>query len=211
MLIEEYGDVVCPWCYIGKGRLEEALAQRPQLQVERQWRPFQLRPEMPAEGVEWKSFAHDKFGGPTNMQRAFAEVTNVGRTLGLTFDFDRVASAANTVDAHRLILWAGDQGRQSQMASALFKAYFTDGRNLNRLDDLVAVTESVGFEAQPIKTFLAGSEKRAEVIASQQTAERLGIQSVPTFIIDGRYSLVGAQSVELFLRVLDRAALKKVS
>lgn len=97
------------------------------------------------------------------------------------------------------------------MASALFKAYFTDGRNLNLLDDLVAVAESVDFEAQAIKTFLAGSEKRAEVLASQQTAERLGIQSVPTFIIDGRYSLVGAQSVELFLRVLDRAALKKVS
>ena len=203
MLIEVYGDVVCPWCYIGESNLAQALALRPELNVERVWRPFQLQPQMPKEGLPWADFARQKFGGAANAQVAFEQVKLAGHQSGLVLDFDRVVSAPNTVDAHRLILWAGDQGRQWEMVSTLFKAYFSEGRNLNQLDDLLTVTGEVGLEADAVRNFLADSEKTAEVIASQETADESGIHSVPFYVIDGRYTVVGAQPVEVFSRALD--------
>jgi len=203
VLIEIYADVVCPWCYIGENRLEKALAQRPELAIERRWQPFQLRPEMPKAGVAWPEFARDKFGGWENAQAAFAMVTQTGAAEGLSFDFERVASAPNTVDAHRLILWAEEQGKQSQMANALFSAYFAQGRDLNNSADLVEVAVSVGLEAGEVQAFLDSPAKTAEVATSQQTASRQRIQSVPTYIIEGRYKLVGAAAVSDFLRAFD--------
>lgn len=144
MRIEVYADVACPWCYVGEKRLEKALRNRPDLDVERLWRPFQLRPEMPAGGVPWQEFASEKFGGAENMARAFAHVAAAGEPDGLRFDFDRVASAPNTVDAHRLILHAAEGGARWKMADALFRGYFADGRDLNDTEDLAALAGEAG-------------------------------------------------------------------
>ncbi len=205
MVIDVYADVVCPWCYIGGRRLEKALALRPDLQVERRWRPFQLSPDMPKAGMAWAEFAQRKFGGWNQAQAIFARVTAMGAADGITLAFDRVASAPNTVDAHRLILFAAERGRQWEAVDALFAAYFTEGRNLNDLDQLVAVAVHAGLEAEEARAYLQGSAGTAEVIASQEAAHRLGVRGVPHYVIDDRYALTGAQPVEAFLYALDTA------
>jgi predicted DsbA family dithiol-disulfide isomerase len=203
MLIELYADIACPWCYIGERRLAEALRQRPDITVERRWRPFQLQPDLPAQGLPWKEFVQTKFGGAVQAQRIFARVAEAGAPDGIDFRFDRVATAPNTLDAHRLVLFAAERGQEWPMADALYAAHFTDGRDLNDLDQLVALAESVGLDGEEARAYLASDAGTAEVEASQEQAERLGITGVPFYVIDGRYGLSGAQPVEVFVRALD--------
>lgn len=206
MIIDVYADVVCPWCYIGKRRLEQALAQRPALVVERHWRPFQLNPDLPPNGQDWGEFMRLKFGGEQRAQAAFAQVAAAGASDGLRFAFDRVASAANTVDAHRLILFAAQQGRSWEMADALFAAYFTEGRNLNDAEQLVTIAGDVGLDAAAVRALLHDSDGIDEVLDSQREAGRLGIRGVPFYVFDGRYGISGAQPVEVFVQALDQIA-----
>lgn len=201
--IDVYADIVCPWCYIGEKRLEKALAQRPGLPVERRWRPFQLRPEMPENGLPWREFARSKFGGEASAHAAFAQVTAVGEQEGLRFDFGRVASAPNTVDGHRLILYAARHNRQWETANALFEAYFAAGRNLNDVEDLVGIATGAGLEAEETRSYLSGPEDTAEVWAAQEEAARLNVSSVPCYVFDGRYALSGARPAEAFLQAFD--------
>lgn len=204
MVIDIYADVVCPWCYIGERRLERALAQRPGLQVERRWQPFQLQPDMPAEGLAWADFARQKFGGVERARAAFDHVTAIGASDGIRFVFNRVAGAPNTRDAHRLILRASERGRQWELVAALFAAHFAEGRNLSDHDELIAIAAGAGLPADDARATLAGAAYIAEVDASQAQAQRYGIQSVPCFVIDNRYAISGAQPVEVLLDALDR-------
>ena len=205
MIIDVYADIVCPWCYIGERRLERALASRPDLQVERRWRPFQLQPHMPKPGLPWADFVRRKFGGLANADAAFRQVTALGAAEGITFAFDRVANAPNTMDVHRLLLFAGRYSRQWELAEALWAAYFTYGWDISSHDELMAITAEAGLPGEEVRTYLAGNEGVAEVEASQVEAYRLGIGGVPHFVIDGRYALGGAQPVTVFLRALEMA------
>lgn len=205
MILDVYADVVCPWCYIGERRLEKALARRPGLEVERRWRPFQLQPGMPASGLPWEEFARRKFGSEEDARAVFARVAAVGAADGLCFDFGSVASAPNTVDAHRLILFAAERGRQWETANALFEAYFAGGKDLNEREDLVEVSSTAGLDAGEAGEFLAGEEGIEEVNASQREAYESGVQGVPYYVFDGRYYLPGARPVEVFARALDLA------
>lgn len=206
MKIDVYADVVCPWCYIGESRLEKALAERPDLAVERHWRPFQLRPDMPAGGLSRAEVLGRKFGGPERLRVMDERLAEVGAADGIRFAWERVTNSPNTVDAHRLILFAAERGREWPLAHALFAAYFTDGRDLNDRDQLVAAAESVGVAGEEARAYLASERGVAEVTESQRTAEELGITGVPFYVIDDRYGLSGAQPVEVFLRVLDAYA-----
>ena len=203
MILDVYADVVCPWCYVGERRLEKALALRPGLGVERRWRPFQLQPGMPEGGIPWDVFARRKFGGELNARGAFAHVASVGEGEGIRFDFGRVASAPNTVDAHRLILFAGGRGAQWEIVDALFEAYFSDGRDLNDHETLAAVAAGAGLDADEVLRYLAGDGGTAEVRASQEGAYASGIQGVPFYVFDGGRTVSGAQPVEVFLQALD--------
>lgn len=211
MKIDVYADVVCPWCYVGEKRLDKALRKRPNLDVERRWRPFQLRPEMPAGGLPWRRFALEKFGGEENMGRAFAHVTAAGEPDGLRFDFDRVASAPNTVDAHRLILHAAEGGAQWKMADALFRGYFAEGRDLNDTEDLAALAGEAGLDPDEAAAFLAGDAGAQAVWESQRTAAELGVAGVPFYVVDGRYAISGAQPVEVWLRTLEAIGAERIS
>lgn len=211
MKIDVYADVVCPWCYVGEKRLEKALAGRPDLDVERRWRPFQLRPEMPRNGLPWRAFALDKFGGEENMKRAFANVAAAGEPAGARFDFDRVASAPNTVDAHRLILYAADRGKEWEMADALFRGYFAGGRDLSDAQDLAAMAVETGLDPGDVGAFLSGGVGVGGVWESQQTAARLGITGVPFYIIENRYAVSGGQPAEVWLRTFDAIESERVS
>jgi predicted DsbA family dithiol-disulfide isomerase len=206
MVIDIYADVVCPWCYIGERRLEQALAQRPNLVVERRWRPFQLNPDLPATGVPWADFARRKFGGEQRAQLMYAQVAAAGAPDGIDFAFERIVSAANTVDAHRLILLARAHGREWELAEALFAAYFSSGADLNDHAQLTAIAAGVGLDQAAVRAHLAGSAGAADVAASQDEAAQLGIRGVPFYVIDGRYAISGAQPVGVFVQALDRIA-----
>jgi predicted DsbA family dithiol-disulfide isomerase len=201
LTIDVYADIVCPWCYIGVKRLEKALSQKPELRVSRRWRPFQLRPEMPKGGLEWRSFAKSKFGDWNHALAAFAHVAEIGKGEGLDFRFDRVMSAPNTEDAHRLILLAREHGLEWEAAEAFFKAYFTDGRNLNSLEDLLKIAGGVGLDEDVVKLYLQGDKNRQAVRESQRVAEHYGISGVPFYVLDNKYGLSGAQPVEVLLSV----------
>jgi predicted DsbA family dithiol-disulfide isomerase len=211
MKIDIYADVVCPWCYVGEKRLEKALAERPDLDVEKRWRPFQLRPEMTENGLPWREFALDKFGGEENMRRAFAHVAAAGEPDGARFDFDRVASAPNTVDAHRLILHARDRGREWEMADALFRGYFAEGRDLNDPEDLAAMARQADIDQDETRTLLSGKTGIEDVWESQRTAAKLGVSSVPFYVIDDRYAVSGGQPAEVWLQTFAAIGSERVS
>lgn len=204
MTIDVFADIGCPWCYIGEKRLFAALAQR-ELDATVRWRPFQLQPQLPETGVPWREFAEQKFGGWERAQAGFRHVERAAADDGIAFDFDHIASAANTTDAHRLILFAREHGREWAMAEALFRGYFAEGRDLNDEDDLFAITESTGLDPDDAADYLASDAGRDEVTESQDLARQLGISGVPFTVLDGRLGLSGAQPVETFVRALDEA------
>lgn len=205
MTIDVFADIACPWCYIGEQRLFAALDQC-NYDATVRWRPFQLQPSLPPAGQPWRSFAETKFGGWDRARAAFRRVEQAAADDGIAFDFEGIATAANTADAHRLILFAREHGREWDMASALFRGYFAEGRDLNDEADLRAITVSIGLDADAAADWLASDAGRAEVAESQQFAQRAGITGVPFTIIDRRLALSGAQPVETFAEALDQAA-----
>ena len=202
--VDIFADVVCPWCYIGEKRLQAALEQRPELQVERHWQPFQLRPDMPAEGADWLQFVDEKFGGMEKAGDMFSHVTQVGEELGIEFRFDRMTRAPNTVDAQRLILFANTRDLEWETVHALYFAHFITGVDLNDRDTLVNIASQAGLEPDEARAFLESGDGLEVVQESQQVANQLGISGVPYFIFNNQFAVSGAQPVEIFLQVLDQ-------
>jgi predicted DsbA family dithiol-disulfide isomerase len=205
MQIELYADIACPWCYIGERRLRRALAQRPDLQVEFHWRPFQLQPDLSPQGTPWREFAERKFGGWDRIEASFARLNEHAAPEGLTFSPDAIATAANTGDAHRLVLFAAEEGKAWEVADALFAAHFVEGRDLNDHDQLVEIAVGVGLDAEVVRSILASDWYQEDVDASQQLAAEYGIQGVPFTIFEERYALPGAQPLDVVLEAIDAA------
>jgi predicted DsbA family dithiol-disulfide isomerase len=205
MQIEVFSDIACPFCYIGEKRLTRALEMRPSLHAERLWRPFQLQPQLPKAGIAWQEFAVQKFGGMAQMKAAFAQVLRVAEGEGIKFDLDNIYSAANTADAHRLILLAREQSHELEVAQALFAAYFEGGRNLGDPTTLQEIASSAGL-TQGVEDLLSSQRFVQEVKASQLEASQLGVQGVPFYIFNRRVALSGAQPLEVFLQAIDKAA-----
>ena len=205
MTLDVFADIACPWCYIGEANLATALRQRPGLGVERRWRPFQLQPDLPPEGQPLEFF-HAKFGGPERTEAAFAHTTQAGEAAGLRFDFARLAGAPNTLDAHRLVLLAGEYDRTWETVDALFEGYFADGRDLGDAEDLVALAEHAGLPGADARALLGDDRYADDVRRSQTIAQRAGIGGVPLYLFGEQFALSGAQPVEAFVQALDRAA-----
>ena len=195
--IEIWSDVVCPWCYIGKVRLEQAVADHPG-EVTLRWRAYQLDPGAASTGGPLLAALADKFGGPQRARQITADTAQTAAADGLHLHFDRAVSA-NTFDAHRLIWYAGQHGRQAELVAALHAAHFTEGRDLGSREVLADIAAAHGLDAAG---FLASEAGSAEVAADLHEAAELGVTSVPTFVINGQYAVSGAQSVEAFRQVL---------
>lgn len=203
MHIDIVSDVVCPWCFIGKRRLEKALALRPEIEAEITWRPFQLNPDLPPEGVERRAYLAAKFGGNAHVERIYANLAEAGATVDIPFAFDRIRRTPNTCDAHRLLRYAGAEGSADAMMEALFRAYFIDGRDIGDRAVLAAIAGEVGLDADEAGAFLASPAEREQVLAEDRGARRLGISAVPCFIFERQYAVSGAQEPEFFLPVFD--------
>jgi predicted DsbA family dithiol-disulfide isomerase len=206
MRIDIFSDVICPWCFIGKRRLDKALAMRPQPDLQIRWRAFQLNPGMPEEGMDRQAYLAAKFGGPESAQRIYDTVGAAGAREGIAFAFDRIRRTPNTVAAHRLIRFSARHGRQDAVVEALFRAYFLDGRLVGEKPVLGAIAAEAGLDAADAGAFLDGTEETDTVLAEDTYARRLGIGGVPCFIVDGKYALSGAQEPEAFLPVFDLVA-----
>lgn len=211
MKVEIWSDVVCPWCYIGKKKFEDAVAnlasEGSQLDLEISFRPFQLDPSAPVGGTSPVRDAYaKKFGGPDKADKIIAHVSNVAAQAGITFNMDR-AVRANTLLAHRLMYLAlRDYGpsAQREMKQALLEAYFTNGENVADDEVLIAAAARAGIERSVVEEWLASDDGDAEVRRDIIEAGELGITAVPTFVIDGRWAIPGAQDVEVFERALRR-------
>ncbi|MEU9505602.1 DsbA family oxidoreductase [Micromonospora sp. NPDC048170] len=200
MEIEIYADVVCPWCYIGKRRLEQALESYDG-EVTVRYRPFQLDPSPVAEPRPLVDAMAAKFGGPDQVRQMFGHVTEVASAAGLTLDFDR-AVAANTFDAHRLVSWATDRGRAAEVVDALYRAHFTDGVDVGSRAALATLAAEVGLDAAEARRFLDSDERVTELADELATARQIGVTSVPTFVLAGKYAVTGAQEPETLLAAL---------
>lgn len=208
MQIDIISDVVCPWCYVAKRQLEQALAQRPGLNVQIRWFPYQLHPEAPAEGYPYRETIERKYGRQM-IEVMFGRITAAGAAVGLELHLDRIARGANTLDAHRLIEWAREADLEDAMVEALFQAYFRDGRDVGDRATLAAIAGEVGLDGTAIATRLASAEGRAEVLERIRYSRDQGVTGVPFFVFDGKLSLSGAQGEETFLQVLDRVAAER--
>ena len=199
-------DPICPWCYIGWTNLARALEQRPDHPFTFEWHPFQLNPDIPAGGMDRRSYLEAKFGGRDGAVRAYAPVLEQAGRAGLALDLDRIARTPNTLDAHRLIHWAGIEGRQTPTAVALFRAYFNEGRDIGDPGTLAAIAGATGLDRAMTETLLAGEADTDAIRARDAHARARGITGVPCFVIANQHVVTGAQPVDLWLSVLDEIA-----
>ncbi|SBT53381.1 DsbA family oxidoreductase [Micromonospora narathiwatensis] len=200
MEIEIYADVVCPWCWIGKRRLERALESYDG-EVTVRFRPFQLDPTPVAEPKPLVEALAAKFGGRERAEGMFAHVTQVAAGVGLDLRFDRSVQA-NTFEAHRLIRYAAERGRAAELVEALYRAHFHDGVNVGSTDALVKLAAEVGLDETETRDYLESNLGRREVAADLANAHQIGVSSVPTFVLAGKYAVTGAQEPETLLAAL---------
>ena len=200
LMIEVYSDVICPWCYVGKRRLERALEQwNGSVPVRISWRPFQLNPAMPQQGMDRRQYLEAKFGGADAARSIYSQVETAGAGEGISFAFDRIARTPNTFTAHRLIWFAEHHGKQDAMVETLFRYYFLEGRDIGDLESLSQAAASTGFDRAVIDALLTGDEGVDAVKTEETAGRRLGISGVPYFVLNGTHALSGAQPPEQFL------------
>ena len=204
--IDIYSDTVCPWCFIGKRRLERALAARDDIDVSIRWHAFQLNPDMPAAGMERERYLASKFGGPERAASVYATIARAGHAERIPFDFEAIPRMPNTIQSHRLVRYADMFGMQDAVVEALFKAFFCDGEDIGDDVTLLRVGSRVGLERDATAAFLAGDEERDTVAAEDLRARRMGINAVPFFVVNGDYAISGAQEPEAFFPLFDLAS-----
>lgn len=205
--VEIVSDAICPWCWIGKRHLEAAAAEvSDRVKVETVWKPFELNPEMPAGGVSRPAYRQQKFGSLEFSAHLDKQVAEAGSNAGLTFRHDLMTWTPNTVDCHKLIAFAGREGRQDALVEALFEAYFNRGLNIGDHEVMLDIAETVGIGRAAAEAFLASDEGREETLRDLAHARQTGISGVPTFVINGTPAVTGAAPPDLIARALLAAA-----
>jgi predicted DsbA family dithiol-disulfide isomerase len=212
LVVDVVSDVVCPWCYVGKRKLEAALASlsasAPQVKVLRRWHPFQLNPDMPRAGIPRIDYVEVKFGGKARAAEVNARVRAAGADVGIAFDFDGIIRQPNTLDAHRLIAWGQQQedaAAADALVEALFRGFFVDGQRLDDHESLAAIAATAGFAAEQVRALFASDALRGEVEAEDREARESGINGVPFFIFNGRTAVSGAHDPPTLLEAIAAA------
>jgi predicted DsbA family dithiol-disulfide isomerase len=205
MRLDIYSDTICPWCFVGKRRLERALAMRSPADLTIQWRAFQLNPGMPAEGMDRREYLEVKFGGSDRASRIYDAVRAAGESEGIDFAFERIERTPNTFDSHRLLRLAHGSGQQAELLEALFQAYFSRGADIGNRRVLLDCAERAGLDVGAAERFLANGAEAESTLAEDRLARRQGINGVPCFIFNGRFALSGAQPPEALTQLLDLA------
>jgi predicted DsbA family dithiol-disulfide isomerase len=207
LTVDIVSDVICPWCFVGKRRLERALKALPGGKtVQVRWLPYQLNPQMPAAGMNRREYRSAKFGSSRKSQELDAQVAAVGATEGIAFAHDRIERTPNTLDAHRLIALAAKEGIQDAIVEALFRGYFTEGRNIGDRAVLLDVVAEAGLDRGRAEAFLKNDGGIGDIRQEEAEARRLGVSGVPYFVINGKVGMSGARSVAEFLAAFEQTA-----
>ncbi len=208
--VDVISDVICPWCYIGKRHLEKAVATLDgQHEVQVRWLPFQLNPAMPKEGVSRREYRTRKFGSWERSLELDARVIAVGKSEGIPFAFDRIERTPNTLDAHRLIWLADKECVQGEVVEALFRAYFTEGRDIGNGQTLIAVVVDTGLERGKAEAVLNSDDGLEAIKEAEELARRFRVEGVPFFIVNGKATLSGAQQPDAFLEAFRQVGTDK--
>jgi len=206
MRMDIISDTVCPWCFIGKKRMEAAMAELPELGFEIMWRPFQLNPDMPAEGMDRRTYMKQKFGSDHGGKSSpvYQAILDNGKACGIDFDFQKIEKMPNTLDSHRLVRWAYSTGNQDAVVENLFRAYFEEARDISDRAVLVDIATHSGMDAELVGTLLDRGADIELVQKEDETARSMGVSGVPCFLINGQFMLTGAQDTETFVHLLKR-------
>ena len=200
--LDIFSDPVCPWCYVGKANLDRALADQPDPPFTILWHPFQLNPDMPAGGVDKRRYLEEKFGGKGRVDAVHDRLREVAREAGLPLNPDIPQRIPNTLDAHRLIHWAGIEGRQSQVVSALFQAYWAEGRDIGAPQVLADIAAACGMDRAATLRLLQSDADASDLIARDRDARAKGVTAVPTFLIAQHYVVSRAQPADPWAKVI---------
>lgn len=196
-------DPICPWCYIGKARLDAALKARPDHPFVIEWHPFQLNPDMPPEGVDRRTYLEAKFGGKQQAVAVYSRIAEEAEASGLFVNLASIDRTPNTVNAHRLIHWAGIERKQEAAVTALFTAYFTEGRDIGDSTVLCDIAGAIGMERDVVDRLLSSDADIEDIKARDAHSRKMGVSAVPTFIIAQQHVVPGAQPPEFWARVID--------
>ncbi len=205
MEIDIIFDTVCPWCYIGKRRLEKALAMRSHIEVKPNWRPFLLNPEMPPEGIDRTAYLVKKFGSEARVSRIYGAIGEAGQSVEIDFAFDRIGRTPNSVDSHRLLRFANKQGLVDEFVETLFVEFFIHGRDIGDIGVLADIGAANGLDAGELKAYLESDEDIRLIYDENVRAHRLGINGVPSFAFNDKFVISGAQEPQVLARMLDAA------
>lgn len=203
--IDVLSDVVCPWCFIGKRRLERAIAMKPEIPVEVHWRPYFLNDWIPREGISREQYLTTKFGSPERYKGIAQRVTAAAAQESLVYAIDKISNQPNATDAHRLIRWAAGIGKAAEMEQRLMELYFSGGADLTKEAVLVQAAADVGLDPKDVRAALDSDKDVEEVTRAAQSAKEAGIEGVPCFIFGGRFAVAGAQSPEYLAEEIERA------
>lgn len=195
-------DPICPWCFIGKTYLDRALEAHAEHPFLIEWHPFQLNPNMPVEGMDRREYLERKFGGQKGAIEVYSQIDRAAQEAGLTMYWEGITRTPNTSDAHRLIHWAGIEGRQSPVVSALFRAYFLEGKDIGNRNELIAVAEKTGMDGDLVKRLLYSDSDKDGLQKREAHSREMGVNSVPTFIVDNHAVVPGAQKPEFWEDVI---------
>jgi len=209
--VDVISDVVCPWCFIGQKRLDKAIAAAPGVEVDVSWRPYQLDPTIPPEGKDRKAYMLAKFGSEEKLKQIHDRIVPIGEAEGIDFHFGDIKVAANTLDAHRVIRWAGSAGDgvQDKVTKALFSANFEQGKNIGDQSVLVELAGENGMDANLVATLLASEADKDAVRGEIEQAQRVGVTGVPCFLLEGKYAVMGAQDADVLADAIRQVAALK--
>ncbi len=205
MRLDVIFDTVCPWCFIGKRRLQKAIAMRPEFHIDIVWHPFLLNPDMPSGGIDRTAYLIKKIGSETRVRRIYGAIGEAGQSVEIDFAFDRIGRTPNSVDSHRLIRYAAQTVDAAPLVEALFSEYFLNGGDIGDTDVLIEIGIRHGLEPKTLRHYLASDEDVDAIYEDNARAHRLGVNGVPAFAFDGAMVISGAQEPEVLVRVMDAA------
>lgn len=206
LAVDVVSDVVCPWCYLGKRRLEAAAKLVPEIPLQIRWRPFQLDPTIPPNGIPRSEYIQRKFGSPDALDRPNAQLAKAGAEVGIPYAFDKIKRSPNTIDAHRLVRWAAASGHEDAMVERLFRLYFVEGGDVGDHAVLVKAATEVGLDAATVAADLATDRDRDIVQREIANISAAGVTGVPCFILDTRAAVMGAQAAEVLASAIRQVA-----
>ncbi len=205
MRIDIIFDTICPWCFLGKRRLEQTLTSRPNVVVDINWHAFLLNPDMPPDGMDREDYLIAKFGNRSRADRVYRAIAEAGQMVGIEFQFDRITRIPSSIDSHRLVQVANRRGLGSEAAEALYQAHFLEGQDTSSRLALCDIAETLGFDSNEVREYFYSDADVPEIRDQNSRAHRLGISGVPAFIIDGQFSVSGAQEPMVLGRLIDIA------